>query len=245
MRYAVAMAIPDVVARDLEVLQIALSGAQLAQLDRYLAHLLEVNTTMNLTAVRDVDEAWRRLIVDSLTALPGMPDPGTGGTVIDIGTGAGLPGLPLAVALPGVRFTLLEATGKKARFVEEAAALLGLSNVTVLQERAETVGRQGAHRGRYDVAVSRAVGPMSVVLEYSLPLVKVGGRVLAMKGPKAERELDDASDALARLGAGEVAVIDAYPESFENDLVIVSVFKDQPTPQEYPRVPGLPRKLPL
>ena len=237
------MPVPDHVHDDLKALGLEVSTEQFDLLERYLAYLLEVNQTTNLTAIRHREEAWRRLIVDSLSALPGMPD--DGGAVVDIGTGAGLPGMPLAIARPGIEFALLETTGKKARFLEEVIARLELPNVAVLQVRAEDVGHQPQHRQHYDVAVSRAVGPMAVVLEYSLPLVKVGGRVLAMKGPKAERELDEAGDALAKLGAGEVAVIDAYPESFENDLVFVSVIKDRPTPRDYPRAPGLPKKSPL
>ena len=116
---------------------------------------------------------------------------------------------------------------------------------TAVQERAENVGQDSAFRGRYDVASSRAVGPMPVVLEYSLPLLKVGGRVLAMKGPKAETELEASGDALMKLGGGEVAVVEAYPESFDNELVIVSVLKESATPKEFPRLPGLPKKQPL
>ncbi len=241
------MAVPDYVNDDLAALEIELDGTQRDRLERFVALLLEANQRFNLTAIKDEEGVWRRMIVDSLTALPGMPDVdgADAPAVVDVGTGGGLPGIPLAIAAPDVSFTLLESTGKKARFVEEAAAALGLDNVRVVQDRAEVVGQQPAHRKAYDLAVCRAVGPMAVILEFCLPLVKVGGRLLAMKGPKVEEELRDAGDALDKLGAGELALIDAYPDGFDNDLVIVSVVKDRPTPKAYPRAPGLPKKQPL
>ncbi|MEL7088755.1 MAG: 16S rRNA (guanine(527)-N(7))-methyltransferase RsmG, partial [Planctomycetota bacterium] len=198
---------------------------------------------------------WSRLIVDSLTPLPGLPPEAEGDTkdelrLIDIGTGAGLPGIPLSVTRPDIAVTLVEATGKKIAFLRSVVDQLGLDNVTLYQERIENVGQdrgdfRGPGRGRYDVAVSRAVGPLPVVLEYSLPMLKVGGKVLAMKGPKAEAELRNSGDALTKLGGGEVAVIEAYPASFGNELVIVSVIKESATPRDYPRLPGLPKKMPL
>ncbi|XAL99552.1 16S rRNA (guanine(527)-N(7))-methyltransferase RsmG [Phycisphaeraceae bacterium D3-23] len=243
------MTIPDFVHDDLAALEIDLPADQLARLADYLARILDANTRMNLTAIKEPDAAWRRLIVDSLSVLPGIDAlssaTGTAVKVVDIGSGAGLPGMPIAIARPDVFITMLETTGKKADFIRGCIEALGLSNAEVLQARAETAGQDIAHRGVYDAAVSRAVGAMSLVLEYSLPLVREEGRVLAMKGPRFEQELDDAGDALEKLGAGELAVIDAYPESFNNDLVIVSIIKERPTPKAYPRLPGLPKKQPL
>ncbi len=248
------MPIPDAAREALQRLELELPEAALETLDAYLHRLLEVNQRMNLTAVRDHDAAWLRLIVDALTALPGLPpvagdpeDPNPEGSraVIDVGSGGGLPGIPLAIARPDLPITLLEATGKKARFLEETVAALGLENVKVLNARAETAGRDPVHRERYGLAISRAVGPMPVILELTLPLVEVGGRSLCMKGPRAEQELQDSGEALHRLGAGEVAVFDAYPEGSGNELVMVSVVKQGPTPKKYPRTPGMPKAEPL
>ena len=237
--------IPDFVQDELNELDIELTPEQLDLLDRYLDLVLDENRTTNLTAVRELEAAWRRLIIDSLTVLPGLDELETGARVIDVGCGAGLPGIPVAIARPTLNVTLLESTGKKCDFMKRAIKTLGLANVKVLQERAETAGQLPQHREQYDACVNRAVGPMNVLLEFALPLVQVGGRVLAMKGPRVEQELGDAGDALSILGGGELAVIDAYPESFENDLVIVSIIKEEQTPAEYPRLPGVPKKTPL
>jgi len=245
------MPIPDFVAADLDALGFELPPELLNQLERYLDLVLAANQTTNLTAIKHREQAWSRLIVDSLTPLPGMPDDDDREEgapplkLVDIGTGAGLPGIPLAIARPDVQVTLIDGTGKKIRFLESVVTELGLTNVTPLNARVEDVGQDPAHRATYDIAVSRAVGPLPVVLEYSLPLLKVGGTMLAMKGPKAEQELRDSGDAMALLGAGEVTVVDAYPESFDNELVIVMVTKEDATPAAYPRLSGTPKKEPL
>ena len=141
--------------------------------------------------------------------------------------------------------TLLDSTHKKARFLQHCVDQLGLANVRVICERAETLGQRSSQRQSYDAVVCRAVGPMSPILEYTLPLTRVGGWVLAVKGPTVEQELEQASDALIALGAGQVDVIDAYPSQFNIHTVIVRVQKTRPTPKTYPRLPGIPRKEPL
>jgi len=211
------------------------------RLGAFLTLLLETNKRFNLTAIKEPDEAWRRHILDSVSMLPFLGD---AAAVIDVGSGGGLPGIPLAIACPAVRFTLLESTGKKARFLEQAVSELGLAHVTVVQARAEDAGRPGPHREAYDVAVARAIGPMNVLLELLMPLVKVGGRVQAMKGRRAEQELRDAGDALMLLGAGDVSVYGAMP-GVEEEAVVVEVVKDAATQAQYPRRPGVPKQQPL
>lgn len=237
--------VPEFVRADLRELEVGLAEASLQQLARYLDLLLEANEKVNLTAVREREEAWRRLIVDSLTVLPDLAAFQAWARVVDIGTGGGLPGIPVAIARPELQVTLLEATGKKVRLLEGFIGSLGLKNCRALQGRAEALGQRPEHRAQYDAAVSRAVGAMSAVLEYSLPLVKVGGGVLAMKGPRVEQELEEATEALDELGAGELQVAEAYPPSFENELVVVQVVKDRPTPGAYPRNAGRMRQRPL
>lgn len=222
-----------------------LSDTTHAMLNKYLDLLLETNKQFNLTAIRDRDQAWDRLILDSLTLLAGLEQVPPGATLIDVGSGGGLPGIPVAIARPDLKVTLLEATGKKARFLEQCVHELPLANVCVIQQRAETLGQDPLNRQTYDLAVCRAVGAMNCVLEYLLPLVHVGGRVLVMKGPGVEQELQTTGDALSILGAGDMAVFEAYPEDFDRDTVIVSILKDRPTPEAYPRRPGIPKQSPL
>ncbi|MEM6334304.1 MAG: 16S rRNA (guanine(527)-N(7))-methyltransferase RsmG [Planctomycetota bacterium] len=227
-------------------LGIDLDESVVDRLSRYLDLLLDVNQRVNLTAVREWEAAWSRLIVDSLTVIPFLDEAEDGGLrVIDVGTGGGLPGLPMAIARPGWSVTMTDATGKKVDAVRGFIDSLGVENAEAVQGRAETMGHEAGHREAYDVAVCRGVGPMAEVLEYTLPLVRVGGAVLAMKGPKAEGELAEAGDAIEALGGGEVAVYDAYPEGFENDLVVVWVTKAAATPKGYPRQPGVPKREPI
>jgi len=237
--------IPAFVADDLARLGMEVEPVTLEKLAEYLDELYKANERFNLTAIRDLDTAWRRHIIDSLTILPGLDDLPEHARVIDVGSGGGLPGIPLAISRPDLNVWLLESTGKKANFLKECAATLGLGNVNVINDRAEKVGHDKNHRQQYDAAVCRAVGPMAELLEYTMPLLKVGGRLLAMKGPKAEQELEVAADALTILGAGGVEVSEAYPEGFELNTVIVTVFKADATPKGYPRLPGVPHQTPL
>jgi 16S rRNA (guanine527-N7)-methyltransferase len=239
------MEIPDFVERDLEALELALPESVLEGLQRYAERVLEANQRVNLTGARDLETLWRRHIIDSLTALPGLADLPADAPVVDVGSGGGLPGVPIALARPDLRVTLLEATGKKARFLEETAAALGLERVTVHRERAETAGRDPAHRQRYATALARAIGRMPVVLECALPLLRRGRRLLAFKGGEVEGELRASTDALATLGGGQVEVIEAYPEGFGVETTLVRVAKAEATPQAYPRRPGEPKKAPL
>jgi 16S rRNA (guanine527-N7)-methyltransferase len=227
-------------------LGIEFDADDLARLARYLELLLDANTRFNLTAITDPAEAWRRHILDSLTLLPlieSAREAREGGEpmrVIDVGSGGGLPGMALACVMPDVRFTLLEATGKKAKFLQEAAHALGLSNVDVVIDRAETVGQDHrVHRARYDVVLSRAVGPLPVLLELTVPLAKVGGTVLAIKGERAAQEAADAKAALHLLHA---AVVELRPTPTGTVIVID---KPRATPRLYPRAPGEPKRRPL
>ena len=224
-----------------ETLGLSLSDEERQRLGAYLALLLETNKQFNLTAIKEPAAAWMRHILDSLSLLPFLH---SASRVIDVGSGGGLPGLPLAICCPDTEFVLLEATGKKAKFLQNAASSLGLTNVKVVNDRAEVVGKQGAHRQRYDIAIARAVGPMRVLLEYTLPLVRIDGHVLAMKGRRMEEELNDAGDALMLLGGGEVQVYESLP-GLEDDALIVEVVKDRATPRDYPRRPGEPKSHPL
>jgi 16S rRNA (guanine527-N7)-methyltransferase len=222
-----------------EAYGIAFDPGDLERLGAYLSLLLDANTRFNLTAVTDPDQAWSKHVFDSLTLLPYVVS-AEAHHVIDVGSGGGLPGVPLAIVLPGVDFTLLEATRKKADFLADTAGHLELANVEVVNDRAETIGHDRAnHREQYDLVVARAVGRLVVLLELAVPLARVGGHLAAIKGARAGREIEDAGRALHLLH-GEVVETARTPTG-----TVVVVEKLRSTPKLYPRRPGEPKRAPL
>jgi len=219
---------------------IEFEDGDLDRLGTFLALLLETNERFNLTSVTEPAAAWMRHIFDSLTLFPPLVESMSGGArIIDVGSGGGLPGIPLAIVMPSMQFTLLEATGKKAGFLREAAAKLGLANVSVVEARSEKAGQDPAHREQYDAAVARAVGPMSVIAELTVPLVKIGGRIFLIKGQKADEELAAARNALHLLHARHEATLDTPTGR------IVILDKPRKTSAAYPRRDGEPKRAPL
>ena len=195
---------------------------------------------MNLTAITDPEAVDRLHFEDSLACL--LEPIATGASVVDVGAGAGLPGLPLKIARPDLRLTLIEATAKKTRFLEHVTEVLGLTDVQIVNDRAETAA--AALRERFDVAVVRALAAMPALLELTLPFVSVGGKLLALKkGGRLAAELKTARRALEVLG-GELAEPRTYTLAGEERQVIV-VRKVHTGPAAYPRRPGLPAKKPL
>lgn len=229
---------PDSFRREAEALGLAFDSGDIERLGSYLAMLLEANTRFNLTAITDPDGAWTKHIFDSLTLLPYIAS-AQAMRVIDVGSGGGLPGVPLAIAMPAVQFTLLEATGKKAGFMGDVAETLGLSNVEVINDRAETLGHDPHHREHYDVVVARAVGRLAVLLELTVPLAAVGGHVLTIKGRKAAQEISDAKKALHLL---HCQVVDTARTPTGT---IVVIQKLRGTAKRYPRRAGEPKRSPL
>lgn len=227
-------------ADDAARLGVTLNPDQEAQFERLAAALVEWNAHTNLTAITDPDGVHVRHFLDSLT-VPVRPDD----RVIDVGTGAGFPGLPLAIAYPTLRVTLLEATGKKIAFLEHVIGLLGLTNAAALHARAEDAGQLPAHRAAYDLAVARAVARLPVLLEYLLPLVRVGGRCIAMKGVTAHEEAESARRALQTLGGKLIGIETVMLPGVDEPHYLVMVEKTAPTPAIYPRKPGTPSKKPL
>jgi 16S rRNA (guanine527-N7)-methyltransferase len=210
---------------------VALSEAQHARLAQYIDLLLAANARMNLTRIESVDEANVNHIGDALTLLPHLPK--SPHALADVGSGGGVPGVPLAIARPDARLTLIEATKKKAAFLRETIQTLQLTNVNVLDERAEDIGR-GTERESFDVAVARAVGTIDWLAEWCLPLVRVGGKMLAMKGPKANDELPAAQDTIRVLGGGQ-AVVNAVSLPGAEHHVIVEIPKIRKSDARYPR----------
>jgi len=225
-------------------LALPLSAGQLALFQRYQDLLLAWNQRLNLTAIRDPAGIQQRHFLDSLSCARVTGDL-TGRRLADVGAGAGFPGLPLKILYPELELTLVESVAKKARFLEAAVAELGLTGVTVVVDRAENVGRMTGHRESYDWAVARAVAALPTLAEYLLPLCRVGGRMLAQKGPKAAAEVEEAAWAIKELGGGRVAVHEVQVPGLDETRVLVVAEKVTVTPEGYPRRPGMPGKAPL
>ncbi|MCL1965334.1 MAG: 16S rRNA (guanine(527)-N(7))-methyltransferase RsmG [Firmicutes bacterium] len=210
-----------------------------ARFDAFHALLTAWNRRMDLTAVTDDTEALHRHYLDSLTALDLLPQ---GARVVDVGTGAGFPGVPLALARPDIAMTLLDALEKRVRFLTHAAETIGL-RAEAVHARAEDYAKE--RREMFDVAVSRAVASLPVLLEWLLPLVRIGGQCILWKGPGLAAELEGARRVSPLLGGGAVRVADAPVAGRELRHVLVVVSKDAPTPARFPRRAGMAVKRPL
>ncbi len=224
---------------------ITLTAEQQEQFDVYERLLLEWNSRMNLTAVRDADGIRIRHFLDSLTGGL-IPDLDVSGLkLIDVGTGAGLPGLPLKIVYPDLHLTLTDSVTRKTHFLQAVVDELGMKNVTVLADRAEDLGQSAEHREQYDVALARSVAYMPVLLEYLVPLTKIGGRTICFKGDNAPNETAEGAFAAEKLGVAEPTFIEARLPDHDRQHYLVIYEKVGETPTDYPRRPGRPLKKPL
>jgi len=207
--------------------------------------VLERNEVVNLTSVTEPLEFVETQLLDSLSCA-GLAGIESAGRVADIGSGAGFPALPLALLYPEKAFLLMDALRKRTEFAREAAAAFGLPGVTAIHARAEEAGREPAYREQFDLAVCRAVAALPVVLEYTLPFVKVGGRLFAYKTVQAEGEIGNSRLALAQLGALPYMEIYTYTDLLPGSgHALYIAEKTRPTPDKYPRRAGIPAKVPL
>ncbi|XP_074562662.1 uncharacterized protein LOC141819221 [Curcuma longa] len=233
----------------------SLTSRQKDQISLYVRTLLQWNEKMNLTAVTEESEVMTRHVEDSLAILPSLQRSYLshctkstsleGLNVVDVGSGAGLPGMILAIACPSWKFTLLESMKKRCYFLEHIVTVIGLSNVQILCERAENVGQCADFRELFDVAVARAVAEMRILAEYSLPLVRVGGLFVAAKGSDPQEEVKRAENAIQLLGASILELCTVESHSPKGQRTSVICVKDRATPRKYPRQTGTPAKLPL
>jgi len=217
------------------------SEEQETLLHRYAELVHETNQHTNLTGAKDLTTIWNRHILDSLYVTPLLE----GATrLLDIGSGGGFPALPLAIVLPELSITMLESTGKKARFLNACAETLPCPNAKALPERAEKLGHDSGHRAQYDVVTARAVTSLAALVEISLPFLRKGGHLLAMKGRKADEEVIAAERALDELN-GEITGFYPYLDVEESEACVVRITKMTTTPRMYPRAIGVPSKTPL
>jgi len=238
----------DVLVSGADDLGIVLSDRQVAAFETCYRELVEWNQRSNLTAITDWQGVLVRHFLDSLSCLCALPRgelTTAGARVIDVGTGAGFPGLPLKIVCRDMRLTLLEATGKKVTFLKHMVEVLGLRDVQVVRGRAEEAGREAVHREQYDWALARAVAEMPTLMEYLLPLVRVGGAVLAQKGEDAAGEVQGADASLVTLGGRVRRLVPVELRGLAETRYLVVVDKVAATPAKYPRRPGVPRKSPL
>lgn len=221
-----------------------LTEEQNLKLEKYMEGILSWNEKVNLTNITDPAEFRIKHNADSLMCVD-FPEFQSAKNVIDVGTGGGFPGIPLAVYAPDKNFTLLDSLNKRLKIIDELAGSLDISNITLVHGRAEDIARTKEHREKYDLCVSRAVSNLATLSEYCLPFIKVGGYLLAYKGPGAEQEAEDAAKALKILGGRLVGIRETTMEEYGLDHRILVIEKVRNTPKTYPRKAGTPLKDPL
>ena len=223
-------------------INIDLNEEQLEKFKRYMDLLLEWNEKVNLTAITEEDEVILKHFVDSMTVLKSIED---GASIVDVGTGAGFPGIPVSIAKDDVNVILVDSLNKRINFLQEVISEINLTNIKAIHSRAEDFGQNKEHREKYDISVSRAVANLSVLVEYLLPLVKVGGKCICMKCSEVEEEITNAKFAIKELG-GKIESVDEFClPGTEIKRNIIVIRKEKETPKKYPRKSGTPSKQPL
>lgn len=230
--------------KDIEELNINLSDKQVDQFLTYYEMLIEWNEVMNLTAITDYDEVMKKHFIDSISIIKAY-DINRNISLIDVGTGAGFPGLALKIAYPDLNVTLLDSLNKRINFLDAVIDKLGLTGVETIHGRAEDFAKPGKLREQYDLCVSRAVANLSTLSEYCLPFVKIGGKFIPYKSEKIGEEMTEASNAISILGGKISGQIEfTLPDSgiYRNFVIIDKI---NSTPKKYPRKAGMPTKEPI
>ena len=237
---------PDLLLAGAADLGITLTQAQQSAFARYHHALADWNRRVNLTSVDGWAEVQTVHFLDSLSVAAALPpEVLDGGRILDVGSGAGFPGLPLKIAFPGLRVAVLESVGKKAAFLRAVVDLLGLHDAEVLHGRAEELAHSPELRGAFDAVLSRGLAAMPILAELTLPFARIGGVVVAQKKGDIAVELEEAAEAAQLLGGGPLATRWLRLPGLPDERALVSAPKAAPTPEQYPRRPGMPRKRPL
>ena len=226
--------------------EISLSERQLNQFYLYYELLIKWNEVMNLTAITEMNQVVTKHFIDSLSLIKIVDNlASTGFSIIDIGTGAGFPGIPLKIAFPNIKITLLDSLNKRVRFLDEVIGKLNLEDIETVHGRAEDLGRDKKYRESFDLCVSRAVANLSTLIEYCLPFVKKDGLFISYKSGKIEEELSQAKTALKILGGEIMNTITFQLPRADGERCLIKIKKVRNTPNKYPRKSGLPGKEPL
>lgn len=212
--------------------------------EQYMKGIIEWNEKVNLTSITNKDEFIIKHYIDSLMCVP-CKEFQNAEKIIDVGTGGGFPGIPLALAAPDKEFVLMDSLNKRIKIINTLCSEIGIDNVTAIHARAEELARNKAHREAYDLCVSRAVANLSTLSEYCLPFIKTGGYFLSYKGPDSKQEIKDAKNAINILGGKIEREEKAELESFQLEHKILYIKKIKKTPAQYPRKSGIPSKKPL
>lgn len=221
-----------------------LSDEQLAQFTRYYELLVEWNEHVNLTAITDPEGVAVKHVIDSISACAAAPF-SDGTTVLDIGTGAGFPGLPLKLFVPAIRLTLMDSLNKRIRFLQAVTDALHLDGVTCVHARAEEAARDQAYREQFDIVCARAVARLPVLAEYAMPFVRLGGHFLALKGKAFAEEAAEAKHAVKVLGGRGIDIREVHLPGLSDKRAVLCIEKAMPTPKPYPRKAGTPAKSPI
>lgn len=237
---------PEIFAEELANYGFKLSSKQKEQFATYYNKLIEFNKKVNLTRITDKNEVYLKHFFDSITSLLEFSDLFKGEkSLCDVGAGAGFPSLPIKILCPDLSITIVDSLGKRLKFLDELVSDLSLDKVTLVHSRAEDAGQNKNLREKFDLVTGRAVARMSVLSEYCLPLAKVDGYLVALKGPKAQDELAEAKNAIEVLGGSVKEVKELTLPDTDDERTLIVVKKVKATPKKYPRQAGTPNRKPL
>ena len=225
-----------------EKLNIPFDNSVIEMFEQYMDGILEWNKKINLTAITDREEFISNHFVDSVLSY-NFREYIDADSIIDIGTGAGFPGIPLAIVSPDKKFVLADSLNKRLKVINELASKIGIDNIETVHGRAEELARNKKYREAFDLCISRAVANLAVLCEYCLPFIKVGGHLLAYKGPDAEEEVKMAEKAIKILGGKLIEIVSVDLDGYDHNIVVIE--KINKTPSKYPRKAGTPGKEPI